>query len=194
MRRAIGRAVAVSVPRAARSLLGRNMLGRNMLGRSVTAGSMVGRGAGVGSASVGRPSSVGVVSTVLLAVLLAGQGVCPAAADSFPIVKLRALDKVTARTRTIYAPVGDPVKFGALEITARSCDKRPPEETPESAAFLEIVERRSSQPPVDVFHGWMFASSPGLSAMQHAVYDVWVLDCVSTLPSAEDSTSGGGSQ
>lgn len=147
--------------------------------------------------AIGRvaPARVGVlVSAALLAVALSVVSVQPATADPFPIVKLRALDKVTARTRTLYAPVGETVQFGALEITARSCDKRPPEETPESAAFLEIVEQRSAQPPVDVFRGWMFASSPGLSAMQHPVYDVWVLDCVSTLPSADDSTSGGGSE
>lgn len=118
----------------------------------------------------------------------------PAAADPLPVVKLRALDKVTARTRTLYAPVGETVRFGTLSILAQACDKRPPEETPESAAFLEVTEQRSEQAPTDVFRGWMFASSPGLSAMQHPIYDVWVLDCVSSVPSEPDSSSAGGSE
>jgi hypothetical protein len=114
-------------------------------------------------------------------------------ADFYPIAVLRALDKVTARVTTLYVPIGEPARFGTLEITADVCDKRPPEEPPESAAFLRIVEARRDQPPVDVFHGWMFASSPGLSPLEHAVYDIWVLDCVSNAPQAETSSSGSGS-
>ena len=63
----------------------------------------------------------------------------------------------------------------------RACDKRPPEETPESASFLEIYEQREGQSPVQIFAGWMFASSPGLNALEHPVYDVWVLDCKNKL-------------
>jgi hypothetical protein len=59
----------------------------------------------------------------------------------------------------------------------RACDKRPPEETPESAAFLQVVEQKPGEQPVTRFSGWMFASSPALSAMEHPVYDLWVLDC-----------------
>lgn len=112
----------------------------------------------------------------------------PALADPYPVAVLRGLDKVTARVTTLEAPVGEPVRFGALEIIAQTCDKRPPEEPPESAAFLEIAERQEGGPGVEVFNGWMFASSPALSAMDHPVYDVWVLDCVSTA-STEDSSS-----
>jgi hypothetical protein len=75
-------------------------------------------------------------------------------------------------------PVGGTVNFGALQITARACDKHPPEETPESAAFLEVVEVKPDEKPVLRFSGWMFASSPALSALEHPVYDLVVLDCV----------------
>lgn len=105
-------------------------------------------------------------------------------ADPYATVVLRALDKVTARTVTIEVPIGQPVTFRTLQITAQACDKRPPEESPEAASHLEIVEMREGRPPVTIFQGWMFASSPGLSAMQHPVYDVWVLDCVNKLESA----------
>ena len=96
---------------------------------------------------------------------------------SYDTAVLQGLDKVTARVSTIEAPVGDTVKFGTLEIIARVCDKRPPEETPESAAFLDIWEVRPGEPAVSVFRGWMFASSPALSALEHPVYDIWVVDC-----------------
>ncbi len=101
----------------------------------------------------------------------------PATAAPFDIVVLQGMDKVTARVSTIEAPVGEVVKFGALEIIARTCDKRPPEETPESAVFLDIWEVHQGEAAVSLFRGWMFGSSPALSAMEHPVYDVWVLDC-----------------
>lgn len=92
-------------------------------------------------------------------------------------VVLQGLDKVTARVHTFEAPLGSVVRFGTLEIITRHCDKRPPEETPESAAFVDISEVRHGEPTTNVFRGWMFASSPALSALEHPVYDVWVLDC-----------------
>jgi hypothetical protein len=90
---------------------------------------------------------------------------------------LRGLDKITARITTFDAPLDAPVRFGALEIVARDCNKRPPEEPPEVSAFLEVAEVKPGQPPTALFTGWMFASSPALSALEHPVYDVWVIDC-----------------
>ncbi len=97
---------------------------------------------------------------------------------------LQGLDKVTARVSKFSAELGVPVTFGTLEITAQACHKKPPEEPPESTAFLEIREKQRAQPAKLLFSGWMFASTPGLSALEHPVYDVWVLDCaVSTVNS-----------
>lgn len=92
-------------------------------------------------------------------------------------VVLQGLDKITARISTFEAPIGQAVRFGTLEITARTCHKTPPEEPPERAAFLEVVDVRPDSPSVALFTGWMFASSPALSSLEHAVYDVWVVDC-----------------
>ena len=99
------------------------------------------------------------------------------AAEPYGSAVLQALDKVTARVSKFEAPVGDSVRFGTLHIIARACDKRPPEETPESAAFLDISEIKPGEPTEGVYRGWMFASSPALAAMEHPVYDVWVVDC-----------------
>jgi hypothetical protein len=109
--------------------------------------------------------------------LTLGPNAAPALASPMQLVILRGLDKITAHVSTIQAPVGQTVSFGALRITARACDKHPPEETPESAAFLEIVEVRPGEAPRQLFSGWMFASSPALSAMENPIYDLWVLDC-----------------
>jgi hypothetical protein len=97
------------------------------------------------------------------------------------VAMLQGLDKVTARVSPVEAPLDTPIRFGRLEITVRACRETPPTEPPESAAFLEIRElppkSEEGRPPIDLFSGWMFASSPALSALEHPVYDVWVLDC-----------------
>lgn len=90
---------------------------------------------------------------------------------------LQGLDKVTGRVMTIETPVGSSVHFGTLEIIVRTCRKRPPEDQPETAAFLDIWEIRTGEAATSLFRGWMFASSPALSALEHPVYDIWVLDC-----------------
>lgn len=90
---------------------------------------------------------------------------------------LQTLDKITARVSTLTIPVGNKAWFGTLEIFVDTCQKRPPEETPESTAFLRIIDHRAQQEPVTVYSGWMFASSPALHPLEHAVYDVIVLDC-----------------
>ena len=104
-----------------------------------------------------------------------------AAAPAVTVAVLQGLDKTTARVTTIEAPVDKPVHFGTLTITARSCNKKPPEEPPNTTAFLEIDETRaqgqSSTDVQHVFSGWMFAQSPALSTLEHPVYDVTVLDC-----------------
>ena len=121
------------------------------------------------------------LKSVTLLVTLLAFGAANAQAEQFNMAILQGLDKVTARVSTFPAPIGQTVKFGTLEIIARTCDKRPPEETPESAAFLDIWEVRPGEPAASVYRGWMFASSPALAAMEHPVYDVWVLDCKSAV-------------
>jgi len=110
--------------------------------------------------------------------LLMGAPSAMAAMEDYPAVQLRLLDKSTARTTTQDIPVGSTIQYGSLYIKIQACRKADPIEKPESAAFLQVWEL----PPEEqesrwVFSGWMFASSPALSAMDHPVYDVWVLDC-----------------
>lgn len=129
--------------------------------------------------------------------LLAAALMLPASGASAEttVAVLQGLDKTTARVSTIEAPIGKAVRFGRLVITARACVKHPPEEDPESAAFLQIDELRQSEGsepvPQRVFSGWMFASSPALSAMESPIYDVSVLDCKTETTSAPASGSRG---
>jgi hypothetical protein len=90
---------------------------------------------------------------------------------------LQGLDKVTARVSRFEAPIGETVQFNRLRITARALPAGPPEEPPESAAFLEIDDVQPDGQVKRVYSGWMFASSPAVAAMEHPVYDVWVVDC-----------------
>lgn len=112
-----------------------------------------------------------------LAVFFSGS---PARAEmiDFPVVKLQSLDKVTARTMTFEARVGSTIKFGPLYIKIQACREAPPIEKPESASFLQIWEVTPQNEAQWIFSGWMFASSPALSSMNHPIYDVWVIDCL----------------
>ena len=90
---------------------------------------------------------------------------------------MRGLDKITGRPTSITADIGKPVHFATLTITARYCYSTPASETPETAAFVQIEDHRPDQPARRVFSGWMYASSPGLNAVEHPLYDVWVISC-----------------
>ena len=108
----------------------------------------------------------------LCSVLLTVSGYADIATDS---VTLRSMDKITGRVQKITVDVGEQTKLGSLTVLVEKCLKKPPEETPEDAAFLTIMDEDKPEKPV--FHGWMFSSNPALSAMDHAVYDIWVVEC-----------------
>jgi hypothetical protein len=98
------------------------------------------------------------------------------------VLEIRALDKITGKAIIMLAPLGKPVHFATLTITARTCYSTPPSETPETSAFLQIDDHRPDQPQRRVFSGWMYASSPGINSMQHPIYDVWVISCMTNAP------------
>ena len=117
-----------------------------------------------------------------------GPAVAPAPAADAPqqpsappqggsVLLMRGLEKITGRPTNITAPVGKPVTFATLTITARFCYSTPPNETPETAAFVQIEDHRPDQSARKIFSGWMYGSSPGLNAVEHPLYDVWVISC-----------------
>ena len=92
--------------------------------------------------------------------------------------RLQALDKITARISTVEAPVGAARFYGTLEITINRCAFHPPEEPPENVAFITVRDRGyDGLAPKQVFSGWIFSSSPAVSALEHPVYDLTLLAC-----------------
>ncbi len=119
----------------------------------------------------------------------------PMAAHANTTAVLQGLDKTTARVSKFDAPVDQSVRFGTLFITVRACVKKPPEEEPNTAAFLIIDEVRPGDATgvesKRVFSGWMFASSPAISALEDPIYDINVLDCKTDTASTPVNPSTG---
>ena len=87
------------------------------------------------------------------------------------------LDKITGRIINFDVSIGETVQFGALQVTPRVCYSRPKEEEPKTDSFVEVDEITLDRKIRRIFTGWMFAESPGLNAVEHAVYDVWLKSC-----------------
>lgn len=117
-----------------------------------------------------------------------------------PAALLRGLDKITGRSRDIEVGVDGYALFGGLRVNVKACHQTPPTEAPESIAYIEVedfgfeIQAMEKLPDeIDrekrVFNGWMFASSPGLNALEHPIYDVWVIRCMAEAPvSSEDDS------
>ena len=88
-----------------------------------------------------------------------------------------ALDKVTAKISRLEIPLGQTASFGSLKVTPRACYTRPPTEPPKTTTFVEVEEIQLDGKEKRIFTGWMFADSPGLNAVEHPVFDVWLTDC-----------------
>ncbi len=94
-----------------------------------------------------------------------------------PVAVFAALDKVTGRISHLEVPMNQTVAFGALKVTPRVCDTRPPTEAPHTSSFVEVDEIKLTGEEQRIFTGWMFAESPGLHAVEHPVFDVWLTSC-----------------
>src|SRR3954466_3001541 len=94
-----------------------------------------------------------------------------------PVAEFSGLDKITGRTITFDVMIDETVQFGALQVTPRVCHTRPPTEPAQITAFVEVDEITLANQIQRLFTGWMFAASPGLHAVEHPVYDVWLIDC-----------------
>jgi hypothetical protein len=94
-----------------------------------------------------------------------------------PTAVFSGLDKITGRITSFDVAINETVQFGALQVTPRVCYTRPPTETPQTDAFVEVDEVTLQGEVKRIFTGWMFAASPGLHAVEHPIYDVWLKDC-----------------
>jgi hypothetical protein len=94
-----------------------------------------------------------------------------------PVATFSGLDKVTGRIVNFQVNVNETVQFGSLQVTPRTCYTRPTTEQPETIGFIEVDEITLQNETKRIFTGWMFADSPGLNAVEHPIYDVWLTDC-----------------
>jgi hypothetical protein len=94
-----------------------------------------------------------------------------------PVAVFSGLDKITGRIIAFEVNIDETVQFGSLQITPRICWTRPATEQPQTTSFVEVDEVGLSNDYRRIFSGWMYAASPGLHGVEHAIYDVWVTDC-----------------
>jgi hypothetical protein len=129
-------------------------------------------------------------------------GICaaPAAAQRIEnsVAIFAALDKVTAKISRLEVPLNQTAKFGALKITPRACYTRAPTEPPKTTTFVEVDEVLLDDKEKRIFSGWMFADSPGLNAVEHPVFDVWLTECTAPVrmaaPKGQPRTTPGSEQ
>lgn len=93
---------------------------------------------------------------------------------------MQAMDKVTGRVNKIIVPVKGQTTFGDFSLVLRSCKKRPAEETPENFAFIDVTDKSFGTEEYNIFRGWIISSTPGINAIEHPIYDVWLLECIDT--------------
>jgi hypothetical protein len=122
----------------------------------------------------------------LALIALLPSAVTPALAEAIsnPVAVFAGLDKITGRIISFDVYIDETVQFGALQVTPRVCYNRPPTEAPKTDAFVEVDEITLNRKVKRLFTGWMFADSPGLHAVDHAVYDVWLTACKASSPVA----------
>ncbi|GHU02666.1 hypothetical protein FACS1894186_7710 [Alphaproteobacteria bacterium] len=109
-----------------------------------------------------------------LAVLLAARAAAAAGYIHGTWAVLRGMEKIAGRISTFPVKVGTSMNFGTLTVKVESCVYRPPEESPADAVFMRLTDNRQ---PAIVYEGWMFAASPSLAAVDHPIFDVWLLKC-----------------
>ena len=125
----------------------------------------------------GRAVGIGLVAFGAFA-LLAGAASAETIAN--PVAAFSGLDKITGRITKFDVYIDETVQFGALQITPRVCYTRPPTETQRTSVFIEVDQVSLKGQITRIFTGWMFADSPALNAIDHAVYDIWLDDCKQT--------------
>src|SRR5262249_41798318 len=104
------------------------------------------------------------------------------AAISNSVALFAALDKVTGRVSPLEIKMRQTMTFGALRVTPPACYPNPPDQVPQTAAFIEVDELLLDGTARRIFTGWTFAESPGLHAVEHPTFDVWLTSCKMPVP------------
>lgn len=116
-------------------------------------------------------------AALVLAAVMGAAGAAQADRIKNPTAVFSGLDKITGRIVSFEVAVDEEVQFGSLQMTAKVCFTKPPNENPNTTSFVQVNETGNDGKPRQVFSGWMFAASPGLHGIEHPVYDIWLVDC-----------------
>ena len=144
--------------------------------------------------NINRPLRRALAAAVaLLAAPLAVIGPANAERIENQVAVFAALDKVTARIQKLEVPLNQTVEFGALKLTPRVCYSRAATERPKTTSFVEVTETELDGSEKPLFTGWMFAESPGLNAVEHPVFDVWLTECASPTSASAAAAAAAGS-
>ena len=131
--------------------------------------------------------------SVALAMVAGGIAMVPvpskAARIENPVATFSGIDKITGRITSFDVYIGETVQFGALQVSPKVCYSRDDTEAQKITSFVEVDEITLDRKIRRIFTGWMFADSPGLNAVEHPVYDVWLTECKtkSDVPPPDDS-------
>ncbi len=142
--------------------------------------------------NVFQKNLIGIAVCAGLAALIPSAAFAQAERIDNPVAEFTGVDKITGRIITFDVYVGETVQFGALQVTPRVCYSAPDTEEPKTDSFVEVDEITLDRKIRRIFTGWMFAESPGLNAVEHGVYDVWLKDCKqeSEVPPPENASAG----
>ena len=142
---------------------------------------------GFSKANAGRRFLTGVLAAAAVGLALAPVS-SEAARIENPVAAFSGIDKITGRITNFDVYIGETVQFGALQVTPKVCYSRDDTEAQKVTSFVEVDEITLDRKIRRIFTGWMFADSPGLNAVEHPVYDVWLVECKgkSDVPPPED--------
>ncbi len=138
-----------------------------------------------------RPPRSNAILAVAIAALASSSA--PAFAQRFEnqVAVFAALDKVTARISKLEVPLNQTQEFGTLKVTPRVCYSRAADEPPKTSTFVEVEETMLDGQKKKLFSGWMFAESPGLNAVEHPIFDVWLTGCSQPVSQRPSAAKGG---
>ncbi|NRP73406.1 hypothetical protein ILFOPFJJ_04309 [Ensifer psoraleae] len=129
---------------------------------------------------IGRAARQASLALLMALPLMSSTDIARATRLSNPVAVFSGIDKITGRITTFDVYIGETVQFGALQVTPRVCYSRDDTEAPKTTTFVEVEEITLDRKIRRIFTGWMFADSPGLNAVEHPVYDVWLQSCKAT--------------
>ncbi len=141
------------------------------------------------NATFSGAAATAVTAALFVIAFTASAGTAQAQRIENQVAVFAALDKVTARISKLEVALNQTAEFGSLKVTPRVCYSRPATEQPKTTSFVEVDEQELEGNTKRVFTGWMFAESPGINAVEHPVFDIWLTGCAKPTGGGQAATT-----